>query len=679
MGLNSPLFDRDLSWLSFNHRVLEEAGDSSVPLFERIKFLAIYSSNLDEFFRVRVAALQSLGLEFEASNKELLDEIYARVQAQQEQFGHVFSQQIIPALRDEGIRLNLKGDIPYSWVADLRRYFMDQVVHLMHPTLLKRSTVRPFLSNGSLHLLVELHSKRPLKNPNSIRKSKYALLGIPDALPRFFQRSDGHGGFDVVFLDDVIRANLSVLFPGYSIVHVHSFKVSRSADLGIEDEFEGNLVEKIRSSLGKRREGIPSRFLYDEEMPEHMLDFMIRYFKLENGEPIPGGRYHRFSDFFSFPNPFSPRLERPFPQPLSIPALDAFPTMFEAIKKRDWLLHFPYQRYDYVVEFFNQAAFDPKVIEIKATQYRVAPNSAIVQALINAARNGKRVTVFVEVKARFDEELNLNSAQKMEQAGVRIIYSHPGLKVHAKMCLVTRKSRNRKRLRSYAYVATGNFNEKTARIYSDQGYFTSNPEVCMELEHLFKELHKPTGLWPFKHILVARYNLVEELKRLIDREISAAQKGQPAGIYLKMNNLEEEGMIRHLQAASQQGVHIRIMVRSICRLVPNGIEVRRIVDKYLEHARIFYFENGGQFRIFLGSPDWMARNLFNRIELVIEIQDPQWKQELLEVMEIQWKDNMSARKLKADLQSDPIRIEGDAIRAQTAIYDFLRDSAAAPQ
>lgn len=674
MGLETPLFDRDLSWLSFNHRVLEEAADSSVPLFERIKFLAIYSSNLDEFYRVRVASLQSLGAESEDSHKKLLERIFEQVQIQQEQFGKIFLHQIIPALRDEGIRLNLKGDFPTAWAADLRRYFMDEVVHLLHPTLLKRSMVRPFLSNGSLHLLVELHSRRPTRSSSSVRKPKFALVGIPDGLPRFFQRSDGFGGYDVVFLDDVIRVNLGVLFSSYTIVHVHSFKVSRSADLGIEDEFEGNLVDKIRHSLSKRTEGIPSRFLYDEQMPEHMLAFFIQYFKLENGEPVPGGRYHRFSDFFRFPNPFSPRLERPFPKPLSIPALDAFSTMFEAIKKRDWLLHFPYQKYDYVVEFFNQAAFDPKVVEIKATQYRVAPNSAIVQALINAARNGKRVTVFVEVKARFDEELNLLSAQRMEQAGVNIIYSHPGLKVHAKLCLVTRKSRTRRRLRDFAYVATGNFNEKTAGIYSDQGYFTSNPDVCGEIEHLFKELHKPTGLWPFKHIWVSRYNLVEDFKRLIDREISMAQRGFPSGIYLKMNNLEEEGMIRHLQLAAEAGVEVRIMVRGICRLVPNGIEVRRIVDKYLEHARIFSFVNGGNKRIFMGSADWMSRNLFNRIELVIEVRDSQWKKELNEVMEIQWRDNLSARKLKSDLSSERIPVDGEAVRAQTAIYYFLRDS-----
>jgi polyphosphate kinase len=668
------LFDRDLSWLTFNHRVLEEAADPSVPLFERIKFLAIYSSNLDEFFRVRVASLQAICSDSDEESKALLDEIYRMVQSQQEQFGKIFSQQIIPLLKDEGIRLNLSGDIPSSWSTEVRRYFMDQVVHELHPTLLKKSMVRPFLSNGSIHLLVELHSRRPLKHADSVRKPKFALLAIPDGLPRFFQRADGHGGYDVLFLDDVIRANLALLFPGYSIVHVHSFKVSRSADLGIEDEFEGNLVDKIRSSLSKRKEGIPSRFLYDEKMPAGMLNFMVQYFGLANGEPIPGGRYHRFSDFFSFPNPFSPRLERPIPQPLNIPGLDAFSTMFEAIKHRDWLLHFPYQSYDYVVEFFNQAAFDPKVVEIKATQYRVAQNSSIVQALINAARNGKKVTVFVEVKARFDEELNLVSAQKMEQAGVRIIYSLPGLKVHAKVCLVTRKSRNKKRLRSYAYVSTGNFNEKTARIYSDQGYFTSNPEVCSELEHLFKELHKPTGVWPFKHILVARYNLVPDLKRQIDVEISNAIQGRPASIYLKMNNLEEEGMIQHLQLAAEAGVQVRVMVRSICRLKPNGIEVRRIVDKYLEHARIFCFENGGYQRVLMGSADWMGRNLFNRIELVIELNDQQWKEQLMEFMEIQWKDNLSARRLLPNMSSERIPMQGEAIRAQTAFYDFLRDS-----
>ncbi len=661
--------------------------DPSLPLYERIKFLAIYSNNLDEFFRVRVGVIRHTLTDnkHKEEAEELLNDIKNIVDSQQKEFGQVFRGTILPELEKNGIHLSMDEDFSTKQQSYLKQFYQEELIFHVQPVLLVKNKVVPFLQNGSIYLFVALTSKnkKTAKSKTGIKKApkrkKYAIIKIPsDAVKRFIELPSHEGKYCITFLDDVIRYNLSDIFKGYNIEYAHSIKMSRDADLHIDDEFQGNLVEKVKRSLGKRKIGAPSRFLYDERMPEEAVVFLKSIFKMKKNEMIPGGRYHNFYDFFKFPNPLAPALEV-FPQlPLRIPEFDSFPSMFEAIKTRDWMLHFPYQDYDYVVRFLNQASFDPKVFEIKATQYRVANDSAIVNALINAARNGKKVTVFVEVKARFDEETNLRFAQQMAAAGVNVIYSMPGLKVHAKAILVSRESGNRRGVRQYAFLSTGNFNEKTAKVYSDHGYFTSTYEICDELTSFFKELEHKTSETKFNHLLVAQYNMVNQLHMMIDTEIAQAKSGKKAHIIIKINNLEDESMIDKLYEASQAGVHVDIIVRSVCCLIPDksyskNIKVRRIVDQYLEHARICVFHHGGDEKVYLSSADWMKRNLYHRVELGFPITEPTLKKEILDIINYQLKDNTKARIIDGELNNNHLPYTGASFRAQFEIYEMLRN------
>lgn len=678
----SSTINRDISWLSFNYRVLQESFDEELPLYERIKFMAIYSSNLDEFFRVRVGAIRHLlTIPSEAAKaQELLDQINFIVSRQQKEFGKNYREKIIPALEKNNIYLLDDSRLSKSQLQFVRNYFQDELIYQIQPVLLVKNKVAPFLQNGAIYFVVGLQAKAKKNSSKTVkRRTRYAVVKIPsDIHARFVELPPEDGKYGIVFLDDIIRVNLDQLFKGYEICSCHSIKLSRDADLHIEDEYEGNLVEKVKKNLSKRKTGAPSRFLYDESMPEGVLDFLKDCFQLKKNEMIPGARYHNFFDFFRFPNPLTPQLEVFIPQPMRVPELDSYPSIFEAIKNRDWLLNFPYQSYDYFLRFLQDAAYDPKVIEIKATQYRVADNSAVVSALINAARNGKKVTVFVEVKARFDEESNLKSAQQMAAAGIQIIYSIPGLKVHAKACLISRVSGNRRGIRHYAFMSTGNFNEKTARIYSDHGFFTCKQEYTDELIGLFDYLQSQKTQVSFSKLLVAQFNMVDEFSRLIDQEIAAAKEGKKAHIIIKLNNLEDETMISKLYKASKAGVKIDLIVRSICCLMPESdfsenITVRRIVDTFLEHARVFVFHHQGEQKIYLSSADWMKRNLYHRIELGFPLEDPQIKSELLDILSIQLKDNTKARILDQQLNNLPIPQKGEKIRAQQAIFEYLRN------
>lgn len=643
--------------------------------------MAIYSSNLDEFFRVRVGAIRHLlSIPSEASKaQELLDQINFIVSRQQKEFGKNFREKIIPALEKNNIFLLNDSQLTKSQLQFVRNYFQDELIYQIQPVLLVKNKVAPFLQNGAIYFVVGLQAKQKKQKKPVKRRNRYAIVKIPsDTHARFVELPPEKGKYGIIFLDDIIRANLDQLFKGYEICSCHSIKLSRDADLHIEDEYEGNLVEKVKKNLSKRKTGAPARFLYDEAMPTNVLNFLKDCFKLKKNEMIPGARYHNFYDFFRFPNPLSPQLEVFTPQPMRLPVLDSYSSIFEAIKNRDWLLSFPYQSYDYFLRFLQDAAYDPKVIEIKATQYRVADNSAVVSALIDAARNGKKVTVFVEVKARFDEETNLKFAQQMAAAGIQIIYSIPGLKVHAKACLISRVSGNRRGIRYYAFMSTGNFNEKTARIYSDHGFFTCKQEYTDELIGLFDYLQSQNTKVSFSKLLVTQFNMVDEFSRLIDQEITAAKQGKKAHIIIKLNNLEDEIMIKKLYKASQTGVKIDIIVRSICCLVPESdfsenITVRRIVDTFLEHARVFVFYHNGEQKIFLSSADWMKRNLYHRIELGFPLEDPEIKSEMLDILTLQLKDNTKARILDQQLNNKPIPQEGEKIRAQQAIFEYLRN------
>ncbi|MFA0961536.1 polyphosphate kinase 1 [Roseivirga sp. BDSF3-8] len=681
MSNQAPYIPRDLSWLSFNYRVLLEATDKSVPLFERIKFLAIYSSNLDEFFRVRIASLRQVDALDKPDIKkalyhmpqEVLDSIYEEVNNQQDEYGRIFREEILPELFDNDIHLYQNENIRPEHRAFVVRYFRSKVLSYLQPTILSQGKKAPFLENRAIYLAVKL------QKPGSNHVT-YAHLNIPSGeLPRFISiPQPGHTQY-LIMLDDIIRYNLTAIFPGYIILGCYSIKLNRDADLAIEDEFSGDLVNKIRTQLDQREIGPPSRFLYDSEIDPDLLDFLVEKFKLNEKDLVSGGRYHNLYDLFSIPEPKKESLTYHPLAALHKPALENIVSLFDAIDSEDRMLHFPYQSYDYVLRFFNEAAIDPAVTHIKVTLYRIAHNSFIANALISAARNGKKVTVFVEVKARFDEENNLRWAEKMEKAGVRLIYSIPGLKVHAKVALVRRRDEEGNK-KHYAFFGTGNFNENTANIYADHGLMTSHAGMTDELNNVFKYLHKrKIPKEEFRHLLVSQFNLDTRFVKMIDKEIAAAKEGKPASIIIKLNNIEERHMIDKLYEASQVGVDIQLIVRGICCLRPGvkglseNIRAIRIVDRFLEHARIFIFHNGGSEKMYLSSADWMRRNLHDRIEVGFPLYDPKLKAEIRKLIDLQLQDTCKGSLLDKHLVNHPIVGREDCqVRSQMDFYEWLR-------
>ncbi len=683
---DNQYMNRDLSWLSFNKRVLDEAADHRLPLYERLKFLAIYSSNLDEFYKVRVAsykrAMKHTGARSGDQSSEparVLTDILKVVDSQQNEFGRLFWKELVPGLKKNNITLIRNSRLPQIYREYIRRYFYEEVIPYLQPQLILKKKVSPFLQDGAIYLAIKLLEKTTNPDTGTRSKVRYALVNIPsDQVPRFLQlpsRKDQHA---IIFLDDIIKMNLETLFPGFVIDSAYSIKISRDADLEIEDEFTGDLVEKISSSLSKRKTGIPSRFLYDSRIPDTFLKLLKDTLNLKQEDLVPGGRYHNFSDLFAFPNPVSPRLESKTLPVLSRKELDQYDSMFEAIEDKDWMLHFPYHSYEPVIRFLNEAAIDPKVKEIKTTQYRVASDSAIVNALINARNNGKKVTVFVEVKARFDEQANLLFAKIMKKAGIKIIYSLPGLKVHAKVALVSRTTIKGKK-KAYAFLSTGNFNEKTAKIYADHGLFTSHKEITSELKDLFSFLEDQNRKIHPKHLLIARFNLKKELSKKINREINFAKQGKPAWMILKMNGIDHTKMMGRLYEASRHGVKIDLIVRGICSIIPrqdysSNITVTRIIDRYLEHARVFIFGNGDAPEIFMASADWMNRNLERRIELCFPIYNELIKKEVMDIIDLQLRDNTKARHLDPAHNHLMVQAPGqEKIRAQLETHKLLKE------
>ncbi|MBE9510489.1 MAG: polyphosphate kinase 1 [Bacteroidetes bacterium] len=678
--------NRDLSWLSFNNRVLEEAKDKSVPLYERLRFLAIYSSNLDEFFKVRVASYRRQLNQFDENTGErrsdpekILKDVLSIVNKQLNEFGRIFWKELVPELKSNNIILLQDEDLQKSHKEFITNFFYEQVIPYLQPVLLIKGKISPFLQDDVIYMAIKLFKKLLKKDDiKKKRKRRYAIVNVPtDKLPRFIELPEANGKHYIMFLDDIIRHNLDALFPGYEISSSYCIKLSRDADLGIDDEFTGDLIEKISKSLVKRKTGVPSRFLFDNNIPGDFLTLLKGTFKLSKKDLVPGGKYHNFSDLFSFPNPLSPDLENEFLPPLYNRDLEQYSSMLEAITERDWMLHFPYHSYDPVIRFLNEAAIDPKVKEIKTTQYRVAADSSVINALINAVRNGKKVTVFVEVKARFDEHANLHFAKLMKKSGIKIIYSIPGLKVHAKGTLILRKPGKNKK-DAYAFLSTGNFNEKTAKIYADHGLFTSNENITGELKNLFKYLENQDNQFDFKYLLIAQFNIKDELTRKIDREIDNAEKGKPAWIILKMNGLDNKKMIDKLYEASQKGVKINLIVRGICCLIPGkqfskNITITRIVDRFLEHARVFIFNNDDQNEIYMASADWMNRNLNRRIELGFPVLDEDIKKEVMEILRLQLSDNTKARVLDSK-HNNIIKSTNNntKIRAQIETYNLLQ-------
>lgn len=688
MGQNE-LFNRDVSWLSFNLRVLEEVESEDLPLYEKIKYLAIYTSNLDEFYRVRVASYRSLlDLTPESRAKlsyvpeKILAEITEEVKSQHKKFTELFYGHILKELRKKNIILHMPSDkLHKEHVEFIDSYFFQEILPHIQPTLLSKGDIISFLEDNVIYLAIRLFKKRQLDKMHNHSKVKHAVIKIPTHhLPRFIEMprlDDTH--YYIIFLDDIIRYNLHKIFPGYFVDAAYSMKISRDAELNIEDEFRGNLLEKIRRSLSKRKTGDPARFLYDQTIPKDSLKFIRQAFNLSKEDLVPGGRYLNLHDLHNLPNPLSPDMEVIPWNPLPHPQLMNYDSIFEAMRHRDYMLHFPYQSFDYVLRFLNEAAIDSKVEEIKVTQYRVASNSAVVNALISAARNGKKVTVFVEAKARFDEELNIYFADLMAKAGIKIIPSIPNIKVHSKVALVLRKSSGKASRKGFAFVSTGNLNEKTAKIYADDGLFTARQEIIDELKQLFIYLETLNKEIVFNHLLVPNFNMRTTFKNHIDAEIQHAKEGKKGYILLKMNSLEEERMIEKLYEASIAGVKIDLIIRGICRVIPNqeyskNIKVIRIVDRYLEHSRVFVFYNLGKYHTYISSADWMKRNLYRRIEASVPIYDKNIKKELLDTLKIQLNDNVKARVLNENLENIVIeRTPGQRrIRAQEKTYMLLK-------
>jgi polyphosphate kinase len=544
--------------------------------------------------------------------------------------------------------------------------------------LRKDNQASVFLENNYLYFIVHLESLTELGDP------VYALLNIPsDQLSRFSELQKINGNSYILFLDDVIRENLSEIFPGYKVHDAYCVKITRDAELNIEDEFAGDIAEKIEKQLTKRDIGSATRFLFDGRMPVGIREYLSKYFSLADYEMVEGGRYHNLKDLGSLPNPSGKKLVYDNWPATPHPGFSNQNSIFRIVAEGEKLLHLPFHSYNYILRFFNEAAIDPGVKEISVTLYRVAANSHIVNALISAAKNGKKVTVFVELKARFDEANNLRWSKKMKEAGVRIINSIPGLKVHAKIALVKRFEDGN--MNNYSLLATGNFNETTARFYTDHVFFTSNKEFSVELQYLFLYLQSRVqpeeyGKITFKHLLVSQFNMIKRFNKMIDREIENVKHGLPAQIVIKVNNLQEREMIEKLYEASNAGVKIELIVRSICCIAPGiagqseNITIRRIVDRYLEHARIFYFHNNGEPEVYMGSADWMSRNLHSRIEVIFPIYDERLKQQLIDILQIQLSDTLKAVFVKADYTNERILSPQATapIAAQEAEYNYVK-------
>ncbi len=681
-GDPNRFLNRELSWLSFNGRVLQEAMDPRVPLLDRLNFLAIFSSNLDEFFRVRVASLRSLlrlrkkklkKLGFRP--RRLLREMLHTVTSQQEAFGSTLRGRILPELEANGIFLLTNENLTREQFEFLGKVMDTRIGPQLRSYVLEDEKDATFFEEGRFYLVTELWPK--IEIALGAERPSYGLIEVPSPpLPRFFLvPGEGH---NVLFLEDVIRLFLDDLFPDHEVGSAYAVKLTRDADLYLDDEFEGDLVEKIRKSLGKRETGLPSRFLYDLQAPYGLISFMKDYLDLEDDDLVPGGRYHNLQDFFQFPRPkeLADLVRTPL-LPLPHPTLKDADSILEAVSERDRILHFPYQSYDYVIRFLREAGEDPRTRSIWITLYRVGKDSAVVRALIDAAKRGVQVTVFVEVKARFDEARNLKWAGEMEEAGVQVFYSKPGIKVHAKMALVIQE--NEEATNQFAYLGTGNFNEATAGVYADHALLTSDPRLTNDVEEVFRFLWEETDAPRCEHLLVAPFSLRSGLEERIQNEVDNALAGRVSGLAFKMNSIEDRGMIDAVYDAGRSGVRVNLIVRGICCIRPGfagageNVRGRSIVDRFLEHARIYRFVNAGIPLLYLASADLMKRNLDRRVEVAFPIFDEGIRAELEHFLHLQLADNTKARILDQAQANNYVgrRVGEPRVQVQEGFYEWL--------
>lgn len=684
-------FKRDISWLSFNYRVLLEADDESLPLYERINFISIYSSNLEEFYKIRVADHKAnvsgarTDEESIQSSLDTLEEINNEVNKQLEERVRIYEKKIIPALRENNVIFYQSKEVEPFHEEFVHNYFREEVFPFLQPVLISKGEIVSFLRDNRLYLAVRLFRKNyPEGDPSRVQ---YFVIKLPySKAPRFVELPQHEGKFYLMYLEDIIKANIDTIFPGYNVDCCYNIKISRDADILIDDKLSVNIVEQVKKKVKKRKIGAVCRFVYDRQMPGDFLSFLMDAFHINLNELVQGEKHLNLEDLCHLPNPNKLLRINEKPLPMKLNYLDKSSSIFRYVKKRDLLVHYPYHSFEHFIHFLYEAVHDSMTKEIMITQYRAAENSAVINTLISAAQNGKKVTVFVELKARFDEENNLETAELMHKAGINIIYSIPGLKVHAKVALILRHNdkNSEKYIPSYAYISTGNFNEKTAKVYSDIGLFTSNREIVDDLHTLFLTLEKKVERAQFKKLLVAQFNLIPELIKLINHEIELAREGKKGKIILKMNALQDQSMINELYRASESGVEIELIVRGICCLIPGqpfsrNIRVTRIVDSFLEHARVWYFHNDGNPKVYIGSTDWMRRNLYRRIEAVTPILNEELKQEIIDILNIQLKDNQKACFVDENLQNRfKYNPSETPIRSQYVIYNFLKDKNSLP-
>ncbi len=676
---------RDISWLSFNARVLQEANDPSVPLRERIRFLGIHSNNQDEFFRVRVATLKRMlemmrkgtkaAMHLETNPETILDEIQRIVLQQQNEFARIW-EGIRVELAQEKIFLLNEKELNKEQQRFIERYYDDEVSPNVIPLMIEGLPQMPYLRDKSVYLGVVMRKK------DTAYHQQYALIEIPaKAVGRFTLLPSKAGEKNIMLLEDVIRFNLPHIFSffGYDEYTAHLFKVTKDAEFDIDNDIATSLAQKIARGLRKRREGKPVRFIYDKDMDAGLLEYLVRRLNLSRKDNIiPGGRIHNFRHFMDFPDVFKPRNPR---KPSFLhPELDDGHRITDTILKKDVMLSFPYHSFTPVIDLLRESAMDPDVVEIKITAYRLASNSKIVNALINAVRNGKMVTVMLELRARFDEEANLEWKEALEQEGVKVLTGVPNMKIHAKACLIRKKKA--KGMVTYGFISTGNLNEKTSKVYSDHCLLTGNRKIMADVNRIFTFLERHSlGMEPLrqcKTLWVCPSGMRKNIVACINREIVHAQAGKEAGIIIKVNSLSDPEMISHLQRAVKAGVKIQMIVRGIyCPLfdmpkIKSKPYAISIVDEYLEHARVLVFFNNGKNDLYISSADWMVRNLDHRVEAACPIHDEKIKNEILDILTIQLSDNVKARLLDSPLSNEYAGSSNKKkIKSQVEIYKYL--------
>lgn len=672
--------EKELSWLSFNHRVLQEAQDTSVPLLERIKFLGIYSSNMDEFYRVRVADVRRKA---QLANKKkqrqqaisLHDNIQSKVIELQELFDEIY-QDLLHELHKHDINLINEMQLNEAHKPWLEQYFCDKLRRHIFPLIINdKINLVDHINDDSTYLMVSM---------SKADNVQYALVEVPSSnVPRFVILPNCHNATntDIILLDNVIRHCLGQIFAGFfdfEQINAYSMKLTRDADFDLSNEFNQSLSEQMHSGLKKRINAEPTRLVYDKKMPLDMLAQLKKHLGISSNQGlISGGRYHSFKDFIEFPGVGDSALVNDKISALEQDYFNRYNNAFSAIQARDILLYYPYHKFSYFTEWLRQAAYDPKVLKIEISLYRVAKKSRVIAALIEAVKNGKEVCVNIELRARFDEEANLKWAEVLTSAGAAVTFGIPSLKVHAKICLITRLEHNN--LVRYAHVGSGNFHEKNAKIYTDFSLFTCQQEITAEVAQVFEFIKFPYLQFNFNHLMVSPINSRDTLNNLIDNEIIAANHNNTCGITLKVNNLVDHGLINKLYQASNAGVPIKLIVRGICSLVTGVIDQSEnisaisIVDRFLEHPRIAVFENEGDTKVFISSADWMTRNIDQRVEVGCPILCPEVKQTIIDIINIQLQDNTKARVLDTEQtnQYQQLTNENDT-RAQLAIYHYLQ-------